>query len=262
MRTRADLLGRPADATFERAGTLTAARMSALQLVELELGDAPAAWRAAGFTVDADDAVRVGGVVLRCAGGADGEGGIRGWTIRGVADAASIDGLPGRLADAPEASEAVAPVTTVDAEARRHPNTSVALDHLVITTPDSDRTVAAFQAQGCEPRRERIAGAGPRAMRQTFFRASTTILEVVGPAAPPADAARRARPATLWGLAFTVRDLDACAALLGDALTLPKDAVQQGRRIATLRHDAIGGSIPTVFMSGAPAAEPRASQTR
>jgi hypothetical protein len=54
-----------------------------------------------------------------------------------------------------------------------------------------------------------------------------------------------------WGLAFTVRDLDACAALLGDTLGSVKAAVQTGRRIATLRHTDVGLTVPIAFMSEA-----------
>jgi hypothetical protein len=52
-----------------------------------------------------------------------------------------------------------------------------------------------------------------------------------------------------WGLAMTVADIDACAALLGDRLGPVKDAVQPGRRIATLRHEACGLTVPIAFMS-------------
>ena len=77
---------------------------------------------------------------------------------------------------------------------------------------------------------------------QTFFRAGEVIIELVGPI-PDVDGER------FWGLAFTVADLDACAALLGDALGAIKDAVQPGRQIATLRHKAVGLTVPIAFMS-------------
>jgi len=52
----------------------------------------------------------------------------------------------------------------------------------------------------------------------------------------------------LYHIAFTVEDLDATTALLGDRLGGVKDAVQPGRRIATLRREA-GAGIPLAFMS-------------
>jgi hypothetical protein len=43
-------------------------------------------------------------------------------------------------------------------------------------------------------------------------------------------------------------DLDALAARLGDKLGPIRDAVQPGRRIATLRREA-GSSVPIAFMT-------------
>jgi hypothetical protein len=55
-------------------------------------------------------------------------------------------------------------------------------------------------------------------------------------------------PARLWGLAFGVDDLDRTARSLGDMLGTPRNAVQPGRRIATLRAEAgLGPAI--AFMS-------------
>ncbi len=57
------------------------------------------------------------------------------------------------------------------------------------------------------------------------------------------------RPATFWGLALVTDDLDATAAGLGAACTTPKQAVQPGRRIATLKTRDLGISVPIAFMS-------------
>src|SRR5918995_81939 len=94
-------------------------------------------------------------------------------------------------------------------------------------------------------RRTRDAGTGPDgiARRQRFFRLGEVILELVGPTTPTGDG-----PARFWGLAHEVADLDATAALLGDALTAPRDAVQAGRRIASLRRTA-GVAVPTAFLT-------------
>ena len=59
-------------------------------------------------------------------------------------------------------------------------------------------------------------------------------------------------PASFWGLALTVADIDAAAALLGEHLGPVTDAVQPGRRIATLRHEAVGIPVPVAFLSPAP----------
>ena len=84
-------------------------------------------------------------------------------------------------------------------------------------------------------------------MQQVFLRPGEAVIEVVGPPEPTGGGKAR-----FFGLAFTVADLDATAALLGDLLGAPKVAVQPGRRIATVRADA-GLGVPVAFMSGEPA---------
>jgi hypothetical protein len=81
-------------------------------------------------------------------------------------------------------------------------------------------------------------------MRQVFFRLGEVILELVG----QPETAGEGKPG-FFGLAITVDDLNAAAALLGDHLGAVKDAVQEGRRIATLRHRDVGMSVATAFMS-------------
>jgi hypothetical protein len=92
-------------------------------------------------------------------------------------------------------------------------------------------------------RRERNAGSTRNPMRQGFFRHGETIVEVVGPAEPAGDA-----PASLWGIVVVVADLDAAAAVMGDALGRPRDAVQPGRRIATVGAEAVSG-LPLALMT-------------
>jgi hypothetical protein len=120
-----------------------------------------------------------------------------------------------------------------------HPNGTVLLDHLVVFTDDPGRTTHNYETLGLPFKRERDIGNGTA---QRFFRAGEVIIELVGPI--PDVVGER-----LWGLAFTVRDLDACARLLGDAVGNIKDAVQPGRRIVTLRHKQCGLTVPVAFMS-------------
>jgi hypothetical protein len=122
-------------------------------------------------------------------------------------------------------------------EPATHPNGSTLIDHVVVFTDDPARTTAAYGDIGLDVRRVRDVGNG---RTQTFFRAGEVIIELVGPVGSGEQ---------LWGLAVTVADLDACAALLGDRLGRVKDAVQPGRRIATLRHEACGLTVPIAFMS-------------
>jgi hypothetical protein len=123
-----------------------------------------------------------------------------------------------------------------------HPNGALLLDHLVVFTDDPDRTVGAYADIGLVVRRVREL---PNGNTQTFFRAGEVIIELVGPIAGEGE--------RLWGLSPTVADLDECARLLGDRLGRIKDATQPGRRIATLRHEAVGLSVPIAFMSPEPA---------
>ena len=136
-----------------------------------------------------------------------------GWSLRELATT-ELDGL------------ATTRSTAAPVEPGRHPNGAARIDHVVVLTPDLDRTFAALEAAGIELRRVRDAGTAERPLRQGFFRLGEVILEVVG--APDADG-----PAAFWGLVFVVEDIDALAARLGEQLGSVKAAVQPGRQIAT-----------------------------
>ena len=114
-----------------------------------------------------------------------------------------------------------------------HPNGATVVDHVVALTDDMDRTLAALGAAGLELRKERRAPA-----RQAFFNLRTLILEVV-----EADGAAP----SLWGLTVVVEDLGALGPLVGE----PRDAVQPGRRIATVRRD-VGLPTALAFMTPRP----------
>jgi hypothetical protein len=117
-----------------------------------------------------------------------------------------------------------------------HPNGAIKLDHVVMTTPDLEGAIAELEELGLELRRIREAGEG---RHQAFFRLGETLLEVVAPAG---------ERTAFWGLTVVVADLDALAARLGEDLGQVRDAVQPGRRIATLRASA-GCGVPLAFMS-------------
>jgi hypothetical protein len=60
-------------------------------------------------------------------------------------------------------------------------------------------------------------------------------------------------PARLWGSSFLVEELEHTAGALGDLLGSPREAVQPGRSIATLRKGA--GLAPAIaFMTPGPGA--------
>jgi hypothetical protein len=201
---------------------------------ELVVADDPANWSAAGFTVDGDTTY-LGAVRVRLTGRERERGhGIASWTLRGAslrAEHGAIDGLP---------TDAAPPGSPVDDVGVEHANGTTMIDHIVVSTPDWQRTIDALCGVGFELRRERAAS-----MRQGFLRAGEVIIEVVGPHDPSGDAG----PARFFGLALNVVDLDATKQYFGDRLGSVKDAVQAGRHIATLRHRDVGISTAIAFMS-------------
>lgn len=196
-------------------------------LKELVVGDEPAVWQSLGFTMDGDRC-RLGHVDVVCDPSVG--KGIRRWTLVGEGPDV-VDGVPTQWASA-----ALDPAAT-------HANGVVDIDHVVLTSPDIRRTVASLEGLGITARRERETGTYGAPMLQVFFKLGQPILELIGPPEPMGD-----QPARFFGLAFTSEDLDATAAYLGDALHAPKDAVQPGRRIATL-DKAAGSTIAIAIMS-------------
>jgi hypothetical protein len=196
------------------------------EIAELVIGDEPAAWERLGFALSADrTTVGTTAIVLDGAGG-----GLRSWTLRDIATTA-LDGLQTATAEAAQPGDPAA-----------HPNRATRIDHVVVTTPDLQRTFAALQEGGLELRRVREHS---DTVHQGFFRLGEVILEVVGPPAPAGDG-----PARFWGLVAVVPDVDALAAesepgLLGE----PRAAVQEGRRIVTVRREA-GLSVALAFLTG------------
>lgn len=204
-------------------------------LIELRVGDDPASWRSAGFEVDDDGGLLIGLVRIVLTGDGD-KRGIRSWAFGDVPDTlGGIDGLP-----------TIAASATTDGPAS-HPNGCVGIDHVVVLSPDSGRTVSAFVGAGFDPRRERETDQYGVPMRQTFFKAGEVIIELIGPIDASGDG-----PAKFFGLAHTVADMEATAALLSEHLGEVKQAVQPGRLITTLRHKPLGMSVATAFMSPEP----------
>jgi hypothetical protein len=201
---------------------------------EFEVADPADAWTRAGFSVDSDAVCRIGGVRIRLAG-SDRGAGIVGWSLRGLPSDGSlhdIDGIPTTRSDA---------VAAMPAE---HANGVLAIDHVVLLSPDLRRTVESLAIIGVEPRRERDGQLGGRSMRQIFFRAGEVIIEVVG---SPETASEG--PSSLWGITYVVADIDATAAYFGDRTAAVKDAIQPGRRITTLRHHELGISVRSAMIS-------------
>jgi len=207
-------------------------------LAALAVADPPELWADLGFALAGPASTRVVTVEVQLAGSDAGRG-ILGWSLTGI-DAPpgplELDGLPTTVVE-----------DVGGAEPGAHANAVTGLDHVVVTTPDLERTVAALGRYGIAERRRRDTGRpGGPSMTQVFFRLGPVILELVGPSAP--DGAGAEGPARLWGLAFVVSDLDATGARLGERLRPPKAAVQPGRFIATLDRSA-GSSVDIAFMT-------------
>lgn len=205
------------------------------RLTELIVGDAPDAWAAAGFDVvpisGGRTGVQIAHVTIVLAGADAPTRGVAAWAFdRETADI--LDGVLTLEADeAPSRSDA-------------HPNGVDRFDHVVMMSPDGPRTLAALRAVGFEPRRTRDFERGGQALQQTFLWMGDVILELANPAEPSGTG-----PATLWGLALVVDDLDATASGLGELCSEPRTAVQPGRRIASLRHKDLNITVPIAFMT-------------
>jgi catechol 2,3-dioxygenase-like lactoylglutathione lyase family enzyme len=189
---------------------------------KLEIADNPAAWRATGFEV-ADRLCRVGRMLLLLSGPGPRRG-IVGWELG--------DGPAGDVAEP-------------------HPNGTVRVDHVVMLSPDLDRTVEELESQGFDLRRRREGPTPGGSTHQAFFRAGEPILEVVQAPEGTSVARDPNGPARLWGLAFGVADMERTAEALGDLLGRPREAVQPGRTIATLRPEAgLGPAIAFMTAGG------------
>jgi hypothetical protein len=197
------------------------------QLTALHIADPPERWQALGFIVE-DGHLDLGGVHVTL--GAEGRG-ITHWAIHGIPDTTAVDGL----------STASAPHHPQPRDVT-HPNTASGIDHVVVTTPDFERTQQALERAGLTLTRIRRTPS----FRQGFRRLGPVILELV-----ETTDAGKAEPARFWGLVIIVADLQGLAARLGGDLGTPKPAVQPGRQIATLRSTA-GLSPQVAFMTPEP----------
>lgn len=178
--------------------------------------------------------MEAGTVRIRLAGEGAGRG-LVSWSVRDLAST-ELDGLPTELSERPPVAGAP------------HPNGVVSIDHVVAFTPDLDRTAGALREAGLDFRRLREEPTPAGAPRQAFFRMGEVILEVIqvpdgSPMLEDPDG-----PARLWGISFKVEDLGRSAGVLGELLGEPRDAVQPGREIATVRREA-GLGLAVAFMT-------------
>ena len=200
------------------------------RLVALTAGGQRSTWQGLGLTCT-DHSCLLADVDLVFDPTGDG---LVGWTIEcDRDDEVSVDGIATRL---------VTPVErTPVGESRLGRQRIVSLDHVVVNTDDGERTSAAFESVlGLGMRRVRDAGRG---VTQRFHMLDNCVIEIVsGPHVTE-------QGAQLWGMVLSVADIDAIAAWLGpDVMSPPKNAVQPGRRIATVRA-AAGLGVPFAVMT-------------
>ena len=209
------------------------------------------AWRSLGLSATDDGLIPLFGTALRIVspdaasavtGGTGGTGGtgvapedvqagIVGWALSGIdGTITSIAGLRTTVV------EQMAPIFATHSLGAR------SIDHVVVMTGELEETTGDIAlATGCELKRIREVGK----IRQGFHRIGRggLIVEVV----QHEDDDRSV--AEFWGLVIIVEDLDvACAQLGPDRVGEPKDAVQPGRRIATIR-SSVGLGTAVALMS-------------
>lgn len=144
--------------------------------------------------------------------------------ISGVRSGSIIDGVEcGAFVELPESADSA----------------GCFVDHVVLMTNDLDRTCSSVaDVTGCPLKRVREVGE----IRQGFHRIGDggVIIEVV----------ERADVTTteLWGFVLATQSFDEIIANAGDLVTEPKQAVQQGRQISTVKSSA-GLGVPVALMT-------------
>lgn len=205
-------------------------------VAEFVIGGLTDPWAAIGIHFSSDDRANVGNTWLRC--DSQLSPGLHSWALCDAPrDIPSIDGLITTYVD---------DVPTLNMGSTNEASNSFQLaiagvDHVVVNTPDLQRTSDALATVTGEPlKRTRDAGNGAQ---QGFHRLGGVIVEIVS------SPHMAAGPARFWGLVFVVDDIDDVFNHVGpDVLSPPKPAVQPGRNIATFRSAAQLG-VPCALMT-------------
>ena len=206
--------------------------VSSARISELVIGGSRANWAQVGINFSQAGVFAIGEIALRIDVALP--PGMHYWALTNIDSASvSIDGIP--------TTKAVVNSRSAETESREFVLTPLGIDHVVVSTPDLERTSHALhEATGAELKRIRDAGNG---VRQGFHRLGDVIIEIVS---APSMAEGNA---SLWGFVLNVADVHEVAAYLGpDVLSPPKPAVQKNRLIATFR-GAVGLGVPVALMS-------------
>lgn len=129
-----------------------------------------------------------------------------------------------------------------------HPNHAIGVDHVVVSSPNFARTSATLEAAGMRCLGERSAEIDGRMVEQRFHHAGSCLVELVGQQGVMDDGEPR-----IWGITFVTSDIESLPALQPPPVASIRDAVQPGRRIATVVREA-GLPLPVAFM------DPRVAQ--
>lgn len=205
-------------------------------VAEFVIGGLADPWAAIGLHFSSDGRANVGNTWLHC----DPQllPGLHSWVLCEAPNTvASIDGLPTNHVDELPALN----LKRGGDISNGFQLTIAGVDHVVVNTPDLQRTSDALATATGEPlKRIRDAGNG---VQQGFHRLGGVIVEIVSSPHMPAG------PAIFWGLVFVVDDLGGVFNHVGpDVLSPPKPAVQPGRNIATFRSAAQLG-VPCALMT-------------
>lgn len=132
-----------------------------------------------------------------------------------------------------------------------HANTVIGIDHVVAHFKSVDKTKEYFRRNFGLDEPKRIRKDIYPGVTQMFYRPGNgTVIEAI--VFENSDEDNTNPDMFLWGITFLVDDLDKTKSLLGDNLSNPKNAVQKGRRIATLRHKNLGIGCNIAFMTKPP----------
>lgn len=216
-------------------------------LTALVLGDDPDTWRAMGFVVD-DATIHLATMRISLQATQDAPG----WVWSGLTCSGDdLDGIPTRSAleqgDPFGTTPHDPPSTPHDPASTPHDTATPSIDHVVVISPNGERTAAALGGAGLELRRTRDTSIRGAEVRQRFYRPGGAIVELSSPAVPDGDG-----PAAIWGIAVVCDDLDTAVAALGSRATAPRSAVQKGRRISTISGG--GATIRVALMDRHPGA--------
>ena len=206
--------------------------MSSARICELVIGGSRANWALIGINFSHDGVFAIGEIVLRIDETLP--PGMHSWVLSNIdSTIVSIDGI--------STSGIVGNGQSEQHDAHGFMLTPIGIDHVVVNTPDLERTSHALQ-QATDTELKRIRDAG-NSVRQGFHRLGDVIIEIVSAPSMPAG------NASLWGFVLNVKDVHEIAAYLGpDVLSPPKPAVQKNRLIATFR-GAVGLGVPVALMS-------------